>query len=192
METSEAAAGLCGALAGDQARPDAAPDRRGRERPPRRRDRDPCSAFPRRRSPSISPPWSARVSRNRPGRAARSCTPCAIGVRRLLAFLTEACCAGQPELCGDLARLLPRFPRRATRHDPGIQRAVPVHAQFGPLDHGRSASCRSVGGSRFKRLFGRLGPDRRRRMPEVIAKLQQLGHDVSDAAQQVVERVHRA
>ena len=30
-----------------------------------------------------------------------------IGVRRLLSFLTETCCAGRPELCGDLARLFP-------------------------------------------------------------------------------------
>ena len=30
-----------------------------------------------------------------------------IGLRELLSFLTETCCAGRPELCGDLARLLP-------------------------------------------------------------------------------------
>ncbi len=29
------------------------------------------------------------------------------GLRQLLGFLTEACCAGHPELCGDLARLFP-------------------------------------------------------------------------------------
>ncbi len=28
-------------------------------------------------------------------------------LRQLLAFLTETCCAGRPELCGDIARLLP-------------------------------------------------------------------------------------
>ena len=32
------------------------------------------------------------------------------GLRQLLGFLTEACCAGQPELCGDLARLFPPIP----------------------------------------------------------------------------------
>ena len=29
------------------------------------------------------------------------------GLRGLLAFLTETCCGGRPELCGDLSRLLP-------------------------------------------------------------------------------------
>ncbi len=32
------------------------------------------------------------------------------GLRRLLGFLTETCCGGRPELCGDLARLLPPWP----------------------------------------------------------------------------------
>ncbi len=35
-----------------------------------------------------------------------------VGLRRLLGFLTETCCGGRPELCGDLARLLPADPRR--------------------------------------------------------------------------------
>jgi len=45
-----------------------------------------------------------------------------IGVRRLLGFLTEACCAGQPELCGDLARLLPPLPEE----DKGMSAAFNV------------------------------------------------------------------
>jgi len=32
------------------------------------------------------------------------------GLRQLLAFLTETCCGGRPELCGDIARLLPPLP----------------------------------------------------------------------------------
>jgi DNA-binding transcriptional ArsR family regulator len=31
-------------------------------------------------------------------------------LRALLVFLTEACCAGRPELCADIARLLPAVP----------------------------------------------------------------------------------
>ena len=34
------------------------------------------------------------------------------GLRQLLAFLTETCCGGRPELCGDIARLLPPCPTR--------------------------------------------------------------------------------
>jgi len=30
------------------------------------------------------------------------------GMRRLLAFLTEDCCQGRPEICGDLSRLVAR------------------------------------------------------------------------------------
>ncbi|MCW3477839.1 ArsR/SmtB family transcription factor [Limobrevibacterium gyesilva] len=36
-------------------------------------------------------------------------------LRELLSFLTEHCCAGHPELCGDLARLLPESPPDAMR-----------------------------------------------------------------------------
>ena len=32
------------------------------------------------------------------------------GLRQLLSFLTETCCGGRPELCGDIARLLPPLP----------------------------------------------------------------------------------
>ena len=32
------------------------------------------------------------------------------GLRELLGFLTETCCGGRPELCGDIARLLPAAP----------------------------------------------------------------------------------
>ncbi len=34
------------------------------------------------------------------------------GLRGLLGFVTETCCGGRPELCGDLARLLPPSPMR--------------------------------------------------------------------------------
>ena len=60
-----------------------------------------------------------------------------IGVRQLLTFLTETCCSGHPELCGDLARLLPPIPEESAVHDPRLQRVVPVHAKLGALDHGR-------------------------------------------------------
>src|SRR4029434_7139378 len=40
------------------------------------------------------------------------------GVRQLLGFLTETCCDGRPELCGDLARLLPLVPEEDQRMTP--------------------------------------------------------------------------
>ena len=58
--------------------------------------------------------------------------------RRLVLFLTKDCCNGRPELCGDIASLLPARCRiTGERHGSRIQRAVPLHAQFGALDHGR-------------------------------------------------------
>ena len=39
-----------------------------------------------------------------------------VGLRDLFSFLTETCCAGRPELCGDLAvACFPTRPRRKTR-----------------------------------------------------------------------------
>jgi len=35
------------------------------------------------------------------------------GLRSLLTFVTETCCAARPELCGDLARLLPEDDQEA-------------------------------------------------------------------------------
>jgi len=84
------------------------------------------------------------------------------GVRRLLSFLTEDCCRGRPEICGDLAAGLadcgaaPPRPRR--RRNPratqiagdtgrtrraGVQCRVPLHGQFGPQHHGRMHPERS-------------------------------------------------
>src|SRR5271166_1558291 len=43
-----------------------------------------------------------------------------IGVRELLTFLTETCCSGHPELCGDLARLLPPIPEESAVMTPAF------------------------------------------------------------------------
>ena len=45
-----------------------------------------------------------------------------VGLRRLLGFVTETCCGGRPELCGDLARLLPD----PTEEDQGMMPAFNV------------------------------------------------------------------
>ena len=49
------------------------------------------------------------------------------GLRSLFGFLTETCCNGRPELCGDLMRLLPDRVARGSRHDACVQRTVSVH-----------------------------------------------------------------
>src|SRR5208282_1412804 len=43
-----------------------------------------------------------------------------VALRGLLGFLTESCCAGRPELCGDLAWLLPPIPEESTAMTPAF------------------------------------------------------------------------
>ena len=99
--------------------------------------------------------------------------------RGLLRFLTRDCCNGRPDLCGDLARLLPEETEehRGERHDRRIQRSVPLHAQLGPIDHGRGPA----GQDRQEqfRAYSAGSDPATEPMPEVIARLKVLGHDVT-------------
>ena len=99
------------------------------------------------------------------------------GIRQLLAFLTETCCGGQPDLCGDIARLLPPLPEE----DHGMTPA------FNVLFLCRHNSARSImaeailkrlGGPRFHAWSAGSdpGPDPN---PEVLAKLRAFGHDTT-------------
>src|SRR5271166_2702431 len=100
-----------------------------------------------------------------------------VTLRELLVFLTEACCGGRPELCGDIAKLLP----------PLAEENVSMTPAFNVLFLCTRNSARSiiaeailakVGGDRFRAYSAGSDPAARP-MPEVIDKLQALGHDVS-------------
>lgn len=97
------------------------------------------------------------------------------GLRSLLAFLTESCCGGRPEMCGDLAHLLP---------EPAADAVRPAfHVLF--LCRGNAARSimaeailNRVSGGRFRAYSAGSDPAPAP-LPEVIERLAALGHDVS-------------
>lgn len=103
-------------------------------------------------------------------------------LRELIVFLTETCCSGHPELCGDIARLAPRPAAPASPKE-----STPMTPAFNVLFLCTRNSARSLmaeaildklGGDRFRAYSAGSDPAPQP-MPEVMEKLQVLGHDVS-------------
>ena len=99
------------------------------------------------------------------------------GLRALFTYLTETCCGGRPDLCGDLARLLP---------DPEPP-AEKMTASFNVLFLCTHNSARSlmaeailtqVGKGRFNAYSAGSDPAARP-MKAVVERLAALGHDAS-------------
>lgn len=99
------------------------------------------------------------------------------GLRGLFTYLTETCCGGRPDLCGDLTRLLP---------DPEPQEDR-MTAAFNVLFLCTRNSARSlmaeailtqVGRGRFNAYSAGSDPAARP-MTDVVERLSVLGHDVS-------------
>lgn len=99
------------------------------------------------------------------------------GLRALYGFLTETCCNGRPDLCGDLQRLLPED----HTENQGMQPAFNV-LFLCTRNSARSilaeAILEKVGRSRFNAYSAGTEPAEAP-MPEVIERLRILGHDVS-------------
>ena len=100
-----------------------------------------------------------------------------IGMRELLGFLTETCCAGQPGLCGDIARLLP-----APDEEPTMTPSFNV-LFLCTANSARSimaeAILNTVGAGRFRAWSAGSAPAARPQA-KVIEKLAALGHDTAN------------
>jgi arsenate reductase len=95
-------------------------------------------------------------------------------LRQLLAFLTETCCGGRPDLCGDLARMLPD----TIEEDRGMTPAFNV-LFLCTHNSARSIMAEAIlhrlGGGRFNTYSAGSDPAGEPN-PEVVAKLRALGH----------------
>jgi arsenate reductase len=99
--------------------------------------------------------------------------------RRVVSFLASDCCSGRPDLCGDIARLIPKDDDNPTERF--------MTAAFNVLFLCTRNSARSIiaealleriGKGRFNAYSAGAEPADEP-MPEVIDRLRHLGHDVS-------------
>ncbi len=99
------------------------------------------------------------------------------GVRDLVLFLTAACCAGRPDLCGDIARLLPGPVEESDSMTPAFN-VLFLCTRNSARSLIAEAILARVGGARFHAYSAGSDPASAP-MPEVLGKLRALGHDVS-------------
>src|SRR5581483_7515273 len=99
------------------------------------------------------------------------------GVRQLLGFLTETCCGGRPELCGDLARLLPPLPEENQGMTPAFN-VLFLCTHNAARSIMAEAILKKCGGDRFHAYSAGSDPIAAP-YPEVIEKLRASGHDTT-------------
>jgi arsenate reductase len=99
------------------------------------------------------------------------------GLRSLFSFLTETCCAGRPELCGDLARLLPEeLPEE--KHMAAAFNVLFLCTHNSARSLMAQAILERIGKGKFNAYSAGSDPARSP-LPDVIGKLEALGHDLS-------------
>jgi protein-tyrosine-phosphatase/DNA-binding transcriptional ArsR family regulator len=100
-----------------------------------------------------------------------------VALRGLIGFLTETCCSGRPELCGDIARLLPDIPEESSRMTPAFN-VLFLCTKNSARSIMAEAILEKVGGGRFRAYSAGADPGPEP-IPEVLETLRRLGHDVS-------------
>ena len=99
-------------------------------------------------------------------------------LRQVVSFLSRDCCGGRPELCGDLMRAWPVSPPENRPMTPAFN-VLFLCTRNSARSLMAEAILNKLGGERFRAYSAGSDPAPEP-MPEVVAKLESLGHDVSD------------
>ncbi len=99
------------------------------------------------------------------------------GLRALFSYLTETCCRGRPELCGDLARLLPEDPDESKNMQPAFN-VLFICTRNSARSILAEVILEKIGRGRFNAYSAGTEPAEGP-MPEVLDRLKTMGHDIS-------------